>query len=129
VQPATYRPVGHLRLPRFVPPVLSLTVEPGCRLTVDCRTNRPVIALRPRLPLADLVALRPLGMLSLPFRVLRPRLDCVDMKELGFADLGRWPSDRRSTPASMPVLLLLTDQCGELALASTVEARRTGTRR
>lgn len=31
-------------------PVLSLVVVFGCRFTVDCFTNRPVTALRPRLP-------------------------------------------------------------------------------
>lgn len=30
---------------------VSLTVVDGLRRTVDCFTNRPVIALRPRLPL------------------------------------------------------------------------------
>ena len=34
----------------FFLPVLSLTVVLGCRCTVDCLTNLPVEALRPRLP-------------------------------------------------------------------------------
>lgn len=39
-------------------PVLSFTVVFGLRLTVDCLTNLPVEALRPRFP-ADEEPLRP----------------------------------------------------------------------
>lgn len=35
----------------------SLTVALGLRFTVVCLTNRPVIALRPRLPPLDLLAM------------------------------------------------------------------------
>jgi hypothetical protein len=38
--------------------VLSFTVDLGLFLTVDCLTKRPVIALRPRLPLLDLPGIR-----------------------------------------------------------------------
>ena len=37
--------------------VLSLTVVLGFRLTVDCFTKRPEIALRPRLPLLSFLGI------------------------------------------------------------------------
>lgn len=40
---------GYLRFLAFEP-ACSFTVVSGFRRTVDCFTNRPVIALRPRLP-------------------------------------------------------------------------------
>ena len=40
-----------------LPFLLSLIVVFGLFLTVDCLTNRPVIALRPRLPPLDLLGM------------------------------------------------------------------------
>ena len=44
------RSVAHFDRFPFPRRVLSFTVESGWRRTVDCFTNRPVAALRPRCP-------------------------------------------------------------------------------
>jgi hypothetical protein len=46
--------------------LLSFTVVFGFFFTVDCFTKRPVMALRPRLPPLDFVAIRP-SSLGLPY--------------------------------------------------------------
>ena len=50
---------GRVRAYFFLPLVDSFTVVFGLLLTVDCLTNRPLTALRPRLPLPPLVLFLP----------------------------------------------------------------------